>query len=716
MTASIMNTVFAWLLTYAIHSTILLTMAWIVSRRVNVSPVMRDVIWKTALVGGVITSLAQQSLSTPFARDITLDRVEVEATLIPSANTSSNTAKSEAPNAPTNTTIERATRDAEPAETPSVAPATQTETVSNINWISVVVIAWAILAVLLSVAYVARRLVLIGRLANRRAVAEGPLPSMLDSLCRAVKHRSRVRLTWVNTIASPVALGSSEICLPEAALTDLGPDEQRSLLAHELAHLTRRDPLWLAAIAIIERVFFFQPLNRVARASLQRNAEFLCDDWAASQSGSGLPLAHCLERVAEWMEATPLGVPVAGMAEQRSLLVTRIARLIEGRRATPVASRFAIAVGTLSVLAVTAAAAPGVRAPGARLPSSANPNSSVDSTQGATLQSAQNAPDPIATSKVAQRAVQSAVSGEIAERDESKPHAGVDTRASSAPVAEQDTAVVSALIERLKDSDASVRRAAAAALGNLKSRRAVNALIAAAGDRNRDVRHAVIEALAELEDPAAISTLTKALSDEFVEVRSQALEGLGAFKDELRASSFVPLLKDANASVRTKAIERLRDIGDRSLIDELSPSLRDADAEVRRAVLEALKEFGDRSASSSIVPLLRDGDADVRSAALETLSELKAVVNERDLQGLLTDQSPDVRSHALEYLQENPVPQMISSIVKLVEDANSDVRQQAVETLSRYRDPAARAALRSALKSDDPKVRRRAAEALGDRQ
>ena len=37
------------------------------------------------------------------------------------------------------------------------------------------------------------------------------------------------------------------------------------MLAHEIAHLVRRDPQWLVLARAIEMVFFFQPLNRLAR-------------------------------------------------------------------------------------------------------------------------------------------------------------------------------------------------------------------------------------------------------------------------------------------------------------------------------------------------------------------------------------------------------------------------------------------------------------------
>jgi hypothetical protein len=51
----------AWLLTYVIHSTLLLGAAWLASSRLIRSNVLRDLLWKAALVGGLITATAQVS-------------------------------------------------------------------------------------------------------------------------------------------------------------------------------------------------------------------------------------------------------------------------------------------------------------------------------------------------------------------------------------------------------------------------------------------------------------------------------------------------------------------------------------------------------------------------------------------------------------------------------------------------------------------------------
>ena len=52
----------AWLLTDAIHSTVLLGLAWLIARRASTQPAARDFVWKVALVGGIVTATAQTQL------------------------------------------------------------------------------------------------------------------------------------------------------------------------------------------------------------------------------------------------------------------------------------------------------------------------------------------------------------------------------------------------------------------------------------------------------------------------------------------------------------------------------------------------------------------------------------------------------------------------------------------------------------------------------
>jgi len=476
--APLASSLFAWLLTYLIHSTVLLGVAWLVTRRRRLEPGASDLLWKVALLASLVTGTIQARLrlSTPAAVTLPVAAFPAAPTVAEPAIAPSNAA----PVGPSTETTSTALHRPSP---PSSALFTRSLPLLT-------VLLWGVIALASSLYYVARRLILVGRLADRRAVSDGPLAATLADLQRATGYRRRVRLTMARTISSPVALGLSEICVPELALSELGAEQQRSMLAHELAHLARRDSVWLAGASLIERFFFFQPLNRLARRELETAAEYLSDEWAMRKTGSAVSLAKCLATVAEWIQASPLGVPVAGLAERRSLLVARIARLLDGGLPSSPASRRGWAIAAALGVAATIAAAPRV-SQGVRGVRGAGGAGGAATASGTTA---------------------------------------TPTQSAAEPVANQDTTVVKALIARLKDENAGVRRAAAHSLGQLGDPRAVQPLIVVLADSDAEVRSTAVDALADLEDPRAIGPIAGLLKDPVTDVRHNALRpvALGA--------------------------------------------------------------------------------------------------------------------------------------------------------------------------------------------
>ena len=108
-------------------------------------------------------------------------------------------------------------------------------------------------------------------------------------------------------------------CCPSDSCEQLDAEQQRAALAHEIAHLVRRDPAWRILAGVLERVFFFQPLNRIARVKLCESADFLCDQWAVQHTRSPLALARCLSAVASWTSpaSDELLAGASPMARQR---------------------------------------------------------------------------------------------------------------------------------------------------------------------------------------------------------------------------------------------------------------------------------------------------------------------------------------------------------------------------------------------------------------
>jgi BlaR1 peptidase M56 len=244
------------------------------------------------------------------------------------------------------------------------------------------------------------------RMLGREVLRSGPLVERLDELRARAGLRRRVRLSVSTRIRAPFSTGVlwPEVCVPSAVLTDLTRAQQEALLAHELAHLVRRDPAWFGLSFLIETLFFFQPLNRVARRELSDLAEVACDDWAVRWTGARLALASCLTEVAGWIVGEPhrrLALP--GLAGERSRLGQRVTRLLDDRRSPagepPMPWWPPLAGGALALVAF---AVPGVSATREARPETApvplpEPASTAGLAAPGTPAAASPAPAPLAT-------------------------------------------------------------------------------------------------------------------------------------------------------------------------------------------------------------------------------------------------------------------------------------------------------------------------------
>lgn len=544
-----------WLLTYWLHATVMLGFVALVAHRIQ-SYAARDLIWKVALLGPLVTATGH----TLFGGARRVDVLDA----LPAREATAFAAPAEpvldAAPAAEGTVVASAPRD------PSWV-----EQWMALGWRTQFVLALAVIAGVLLVGLAIRRIRLMRSIGPRRPVLDAPLHDMLESLCLVANYPHAVRLTSSPGLASPVALPGHEICLPEAVLTDLGPEQQRGVLAHELAHLVRHDPMWLGIAQVMERVFFFQPLNWLARRELQVTAEYLCDDWAARQVGSGLPLARCLLRVAEWIAGAPGPVPEPAMAARGSHLLRRVERLVRGEGLkSDRGRRIGVAVATV-LLATTFVAVPAV----------------------------------IAGEALVQMDLPS-----IKHDKEGKARQLQDT---------VKTARVAALVSALKDSDPGVRAAAAHALGNLEARSSADALASALNDSDPSVRRAATMALAEMEDRRAIPALEKLLADPDADVRQEAANHFDEFDLTEAPAGLLATLKDPNADVRHEAAHAVGHIGDARAVPQLKALLNDPNKEVRSAAVEALEEIGDPAAVQALMDALKSTDPQVRKSAAEAL-------------------------------------------------------------------------------------------------
>jgi Zn-dependent protease with chaperone function len=299
-----------WLLTYAAHGAMFTALAFVAERtRWGAVASRRDAFWKLALVGGVVTS-------TVFVA---------------------------AGSAPSGAAVRLSPQGA-------IAPALDSD---GVFWLAT---AWMAITALLALRAGHAWRLGIRHVGRRRVIRRGPAPALLREILGPAADR--VTLSCSRTLRVPVAL-AREICVPVRALRELPHDELRALLAHEAAHVVRRDTAWLAIAATVRALGWWQPLNLVAAARLRLAMELCCDERAAAEPHERAALARCLITVAEWsVEECP---GFAAMASRGSALRRRLETLLDDaprrhRRKGPWLAVTSVAVPAVCLLPVVTTA------------------------------------------------------------------------------------------------------------------------------------------------------------------------------------------------------------------------------------------------------------------------------------------------------------------------------------------------------------------------
>jgi beta-lactamase regulating signal transducer with metallopeptidase domain len=159
-------------------------------------------------------------------------------------------------------------------------------------------------------------------------------------------------------LASPVALPDRRVLLPAWSET-VPRAESEALLAHELAHLARRDPRWRIAQHLAFAPLSLHPFAWIALRRLDALAERGADALAARTLGDGRTLAECLARCLAQQLARSAPAPhfALAMAERPGAVVDRVHHLLEDDPMqhdprSPRRTHLAIALGLLAALSL----------------------------------------------------------------------------------------------------------------------------------------------------------------------------------------------------------------------------------------------------------------------------------------------------------------------------------------------------------------------------
>jgi len=155
-----------------------------------------------------------------------------------------------------------------------------------------------------------------------------PWPEKLQELAARAGLRRPLRLLESLRLKTPVVIGHLKpvLLLPAGLVAGLPADEVEALLAHELAHILRRDYLVNVMQHLVDILFFFHPGLRWISAAVRQEREHCCDDFAVELCGDARHYALALAR----LQAVGTGYPQPALAAagRAHKLLRRIARLL----------------------------------------------------------------------------------------------------------------------------------------------------------------------------------------------------------------------------------------------------------------------------------------------------------------------------------------------------------------------------------------------------
>lgn len=475
-----------------------------------------------------------------------------------------------------------------------------------------------------------------------RAVEE-KWQAVCEALSKKMGVKQAVRLLESQLARVPTVIGwlRPVILLPTSVFVGLTPQQLQSILAHELAHIRRHDYLINILQITVETILFYHPAVWWVSRQIRIEREHACDDIAVALCGDALVYARALTR----LERLRKGQPQMLVAANGGGLMERILRLVGD--SSPRFGRFGKSLAGLVVISSLLAIALGTQLTpvfkqvvyaqandGAselfnessnierRDATSASIVAGQDDAEIARgLKSAnpnERAAAACAAGKAGAAAAIPSLISMLGDDADIKPlrcwqtgswSPALETFKSPSPgeeaaiaLAAIGKAAVGPLVAVLNNTDASVRRNAAWAIGEIRGGHAVNraaaveTLITLLGqDGDGWVRKAAAFTLGELRDARAGEPLINALRDVNEDVRQSAAWALGEMKDERAVKALsAALLEDASASVRTEAAGALGEIQDPNATEALTLALNDREQPVRDKARWALAEIQDQ--------------------------------------------------------------------------------------------------------------------------
>jgi hypothetical protein len=421
--------------------------------------------------------------------------------------------------------------------------------------------------------------------------------------------------------------------LPEKFCHDASEDVLLSVIAHETAHVARRDYLTKLLVEFISLPISFHPVTFFIKRQIERERELACDELVTRKVLAADVYARSLLSAAD-LALLPAEGSIALSVFDGQILENRIMRLTRnnfglsrnlGRLATS-AALLLVCASALSLSAfgfelqtenAPSAAPTHLAQIVSLLPATATiktPTNQQTERRSTTQSADQRAQDACEAERKQDTAAIPKLIAMLGD-DSRTPllrcwegtawSPALDTFRLPSPGEQAALALASMgrpafqpLAAQLDNANAVVRRNAAWAIGELTNMlphersSAVPQLINLLSDRDVWVRMAAARAIGELRDRRATPTLVATLSDSDWRMREMTTWALSELKDDKAVSALCAiLLSDARVEVRREAAEALGEIASAESLATLKQALNDPEPSVSAKVRWAIEEI-----------------------------------------------------------------------------------------------------------------------------
>jgi beta-lactamase regulating signal transducer with metallopeptidase domain len=521
-------------------------------------------------------------------------------------------------------------------------------------------LAWAALLVV--------RIARFSRVLKRSQPASDDLRNEVDVVSDRIGLRRSPEIQLVDAAVSPLLWfvgGRVSLVLPRSLVASMSPSQREGVIAHELAHLRRRDH-WVRLLEIVATAaLWWHPLLWLARRGLHEAEEQCCDAWVVamrSDADARRTYADALVDALEFVSsrgavALPAGATGLGRVKHLKRRVTMIL--------TSVPRKSLSGVGKLALTVIVVAAVPLMPVRGQAQP--ADPNGIF-----AEAPSSAPATQKTVVDEETHRAVTALIEAAAQDSDNAVKNA------SNAAIRQFGPRAVPALIDAV--GNPSLAETARGQLGQLGPD-SFDPLLDALSSRDARVRTEALTAMAQIlsshlgmppgagrggygggggggfaggmegrvstvagvignEIPDVTKRMTaaviKATRDADVGVRRAAVRVLGQLAPQAAMAgqletvmpSVLAAMKDADAEVRSGAAWVVTTIGPAATgaIDALTAAAKDEDTTVRYSAMHALKTMGPsaKAATPAVIAALKDPQPTVRAAAAEALGSIQS--------------------------------------------------------------------------------------------